>query len=58
METKDDIAVADTATQLSDFDKAWAQSITGEEFIQSMHKFIKSLPWDEKLTTNAAVLKR
>jgi hypothetical protein len=59
METIDNIATTtDTATQLSDFDKAWAQGITSEECLQEMYRFIDLLPWDEKLTTNAAVLKR
>jgi hypothetical protein len=52
METIDNIATtADTATQLSDFDKAWAQSITGEEFLRRMYKHIESWAWDERSTT-------
>jgi hypothetical protein len=53
MENIDDIAVAETSTELSDFDRRWAQGITGEEFIRRVRKHIESWPWKEKSSIRA-----
>ncbi|GHT72845.1 hypothetical protein FACS189456_2460 [Bacteroidia bacterium] len=51
METIDNLAVAQKSAHLSDFDRRWAQGITSEEFLCRMYKFIDSLPWEERSST-------